>query len=56
MPGGGCFYERASVEKGANGEPLPIGPEVRSWGAYFWSCFWSQSFPSTKRETMKQVT
>ena len=24
--------------------------------AYFLSCFRSQSFPSTKRETMKQVT
>lgn len=48
---------RAPVEKGAGGggPPLPAGPGARP-GAHFLSCLCSQSFPSTKRETMKQVT
>ena len=47
--------ERAPVEKGPGDISSP-GPEARSRGAYFFSCFWSQSFPSTNRETMKETT
>lgn len=54
IAGGAALLRNGPLWKKGPGESSP-GPEVRS-GAYFFSCFWSQSFPSTKRETMKQVT
>ena len=56
IAGGAALLRNGPLWKRGRGKGLPSpDSKVRS-GAYFFSCFRSQSFPSTKRETMKQVT